>query len=209
LTGAYSGIWSSTEANSDEAEYWSVINDEIRSVIKTTSSLFTFFARKFYSEEVYLPGILASEGVRIFDSTASGPGYVYSGMALYTGHNSSYFTGAAVDLHDCLAYPMGSYLTWIGWSNVTDVEIGASAQSQTDGEGNSLAIMAQAGHATSAALLCDGYTVDVQIGTAYTYENTHAGWRGVVHIDGKNYRILEIEQLDGDVYKCKFLQVFI
>jgi hypothetical protein len=62
---------------------------------------------------------------------------------------------------------------------------------------------------SSAAGWCDGYFVDIQTGTAYAYENTQAGWRGVVHIDGKNYRILEIEQLDGDVYKCKFLQVFI
>ena len=40
------------------------------------------------------------------------------------------------------------------WSNVTATLIGASAQSVWDGLSNSNAVMAQAGHSSSAALLC-------------------------------------------------------
>jgi hypothetical protein len=40
------------------------------------------------------------------------------------------------------------------WSNVEQIEIGASAQSSWDGVGNSNAIVGQAGHTSSAAALC-------------------------------------------------------
>lgn len=42
------------------------------------------------------------------------------------------------------------------WSNITDVEIGITAQSQTDGQANTNAIIAQNGHTLSAASLCRG-----------------------------------------------------
>jgi hypothetical protein len=44
------------------------------------------------------------------------------------------------------------------WSNITSVLIGLTAQSMWNGQGNSTAIMGQSGHASSAALFCDGYT---------------------------------------------------
>ncbi len=40
------------------------------------------------------------------------------------------------------------------WSNITNQEIGANAQSRWDGYNNSLAIVNQSGHTNSAALLC-------------------------------------------------------
>ena len=42
------------------------------------------------------------------------------------------------------------------WSNITDVEIGITAQSQTDGQANTNAIIARNGHTLSAASLCRG-----------------------------------------------------
>lgn len=46
------------------------------------------------------------------------------------------------------------------WSNLnlSATTIGASAQSTTDGQGNSIAIISQTGHISSAALLCDAYS---------------------------------------------------
>jgi hypothetical protein len=44
------------------------------------------------------------------------------------------------------------------WSNVTSTLIGITAQSPIDGQANTNAIIAQPGHTTSAAKLCDDYT---------------------------------------------------
>jgi hypothetical protein len=44
------------------------------------------------------------------------------------------------------------------WSNVTDFEVGISAQSANDGLSNTLAIINQAGHTNSAAKLCYDYS---------------------------------------------------
>ena len=44
------------------------------------------------------------------------------------------------------------------WSDVIDVPIGAAAQSPVDGQANTRAIIAQAGHTGGAAKLCDDYT---------------------------------------------------
>jgi hypothetical protein len=44
------------------------------------------------------------------------------------------------------------------WSNVTSTLIGLTAQSPRDGQANTTAIISQAGHTSSAALLCDTYT---------------------------------------------------
>ena len=46
------------------------------------------------------------------------------------------------------------------WSNITNVEIGVSAQSIWNGPGNSVAIVGQQGHVTSAANLCLDYVND-------------------------------------------------
>lgn len=43
------------------------------------------------------------------------------------------------------------------WSNVTDTDIGINAQSSNDGQANTNAIIAQSGHVTSAAKLCNDY----------------------------------------------------
>lgn len=43
------------------------------------------------------------------------------------------------------------------WSNIINIEIGASAQSMTDGASNTTAITGQAGHTSSAAKLCEDY----------------------------------------------------
>ncbi len=44
------------------------------------------------------------------------------------------------------------------WSNITDKEIGTAAKSPIDGQANTKAIIAQAGHTASAAKLCDDYS---------------------------------------------------
>jgi hypothetical protein len=52
-------------------------------------------------------------------------------------------------------------LTNIGasvWSNVDNIQIGATAQSTIDGYTNTLAIINQSGHTNSAAKICDDYT---------------------------------------------------
>ena len=46
------------------------------------------------------------------------------------------------------------------WSNVDNDEIGITAQSQTDGQANTAAIISQSGHTDSAAKLCDEYEND-------------------------------------------------
>jgi len=48
--------------------------------------------------------------------------------------------------------------TGTAWSNITTVLIGTAAQSFTDGETNTTAIIAQPGHVTSGAKLCNDYT---------------------------------------------------
>ena len=47
--------------------------------------------------------------------------------------------------------------TPVPWSNVTSTIIGASAQDFFDGASNTAAIIAQSGHTSSAAKLCDDY----------------------------------------------------
>lgn len=44
------------------------------------------------------------------------------------------------------------------WSNITTTLVGATAQSPSNGQGNTTAIIAQTGHSSSAAQLCDIYT---------------------------------------------------
>lgn len=44
------------------------------------------------------------------------------------------------------------------WSNITVTQIGPSAQSTWNGQGNSTAIIGQSGHTNSAAKLCDTYS---------------------------------------------------
>lgn len=46
----------------------------------------------------------------------------------------------------------------ISWSNITNVAVGASSQSMTDGVSNTSSIIAQSGHTGSAAKICDDYT---------------------------------------------------
>jgi hypothetical protein len=50
--------------------------------------------------------------------------------------------------------------TSLTWSNITDYRIGADAQSEWNGLGNSNAIVGQSGHTSSAAQLCLDYTND-------------------------------------------------
>lgn len=47
--------------------------------------------------------------------------------------------------------------TGVAWSNVSDVLIGETAQSMTDGKSNTTAIITQEGHTNSAAKLCADY----------------------------------------------------
>jgi hypothetical protein len=53
-----------------------------------------------------------------------------------------------------LIVDLGDLSTGQAWSNITEVEIGPSAQSIWDGLSNSDAIVSQAGHTSSAAALC-------------------------------------------------------
>ena len=50
--------------------------------------------------------------------------------------------------------------TSAAWSNVTETLIGETAQSPIDGQSNTNAIIAQSGHISSSAKLCDDYTSD-------------------------------------------------
>lgn len=59
--------------------------------------------------------------------------------------------------HGLIAAPVDQS-TGIGWSNITTVSVGASAQNQYDGYGNTNAIIAQPGHIVSAASICNAYT---------------------------------------------------
>ena len=76
--------------------------------------------------------------------------------------------------------------TFQAWSNVTDVLIGPTAQSYWDGQSNTNAIIAQAGHTTSAAKLCADYT-NADYGTG-VYSDWYLPARG------------ELEQLYGNLF---------
>ena len=62
------------------------------------------------------------------------------------------------------------------WSNIDATEIGATAQSDWDGNSNSTAITGQAGHTSSAAKLCIDYT-NTDYGTG-TYSDWYLPSRG-------------------------------
>jgi len=57
------------------------------------------------------------------------------------------------------------------WSNVSTTLIGVTAQNPRDGQANSNSIIAQTGHTTSAAQLCDSYTAG-----GYSDWYLPAGW---------------------------------
>jgi len=48
----------------------------------------------------------------------------------------------------------------VAWSNIDDTKIGATAQDNYKGDGNTTAIIAQSGHSNSAAKLCSDYSHD-------------------------------------------------
>lgn len=101
------------------------------------------------------------------------PYALYANTAGSTSGSSAGFThyigevfGGGVIFHlwkDALGVEHGliASLTDVGmsvWSNVTDFEVGITAQSANDGLSNTLAIINQAGHTNSAAKLCYDYS---------------------------------------------------
>jgi hypothetical protein len=75
-------------------------------------------------------------------------GQLYNGGIVFWVDNTGQH-GLIVSLVDLSTYSI--------WSNMWEL-IGPTAQSTWNGQSNSTAIIAQSGHTTSAALLCDGYT---------------------------------------------------
>jgi hypothetical protein len=152
----YVDFLTSTEYDDDPdflATIYSRIGPVTTSSSKTVSNYF-FISRKIYSEEDKNIGDNWTEqGVKIYDKQVSGIGWNYSGAALYSQYESGNLPGAPGE--------MGDSLVWAEvYSNITD-EIGATAQDLDDGLSNSIAITTQAGHTTSAALICLDYEVDI------------------------------------------------
>jgi len=83
------------------------------------------------------------------------------------------------------------------WSNVTDVLIGDSAQSVWNGPGNSLAIVDQPLHMTSAAQLCLDY-INAGYGTG-VFSDWYLPARGELsYIENHSYVIQKALETDGN-----------
>ncbi len=87
--------------------------------------------------------------------------------ALYTGHYIGELFGGGVVVsvwkiagveHGLIASLTDLTAVVVAWSNVTALEIGATAKSPINGQANTTAIVGQAGHTASAAKLCNDYT---------------------------------------------------
>lgn len=87
---------------------------------------------------------------------ANSSGFVHYPGELFGGGIVFYVYKDATGEHG-LIVSTEDLCTACGWSNVTTVQIGAAAQSTWDGASNTAAIIAQAGHTTSAAKLCVDY----------------------------------------------------
>ena len=59
------------------------------------------------------------------------------------------------------------------------------------------------GHILNCTLVLDNIDVINMIGLTEGKD-----WRSVIHIMGTNYKCLELEQLEGNIYKGRFLQIF-
>ena len=83
------------------------------------------------------------------------------------------------------------------WSNVDTTLIGATAQSDWDGQGNTNAIITQSGHTSSAAKLCDDYT-NVDYGTG-AYSDWYLPSCGELnHLWNNIYQVQKALDSDGN-----------
>jgi hypothetical protein len=113
-------------------------------------------------------------GLMIYQTNGTPGFYYYNGsswIAVSTGahYPGELYGGGVVCWVDQtgqhgLIVSMADLSTSYVWSNVSSGYIGATAQSDWDGPGNSNAIVAQAGHTRSAAKLCLDY-VNAEYGT--------------------------------------------
>ncbi|TAF77054.1 MAG: hypothetical protein EAZ53_03115 [Bacteroidetes bacterium] len=87
---------------------------------------------------------------------ANSSGFVHYPGELFGGGIVFYVYKDATSEHG-LIVSTEDLCTTCGWSNVTTAQIGAAAQSTWDGASNTAAIIAQAGHTSSAAKLCVDY----------------------------------------------------
>lgn len=81
------------------------------------------------------------------------------------------------------------------WSNLTSTEIGPTAQSDWDGNTNTLAIIGQSGHTSSAAQLCADYT-NADYGTGI-YSDWYLPSKGELNDLGNNFKAVQ-KALDSD-----------
>jgi hypothetical protein len=92
------------------------------------------------------------------------PGELYQGGVVFWVDN----TGSHGRI--CSMTDLSTSSVWCNWIGVTGTLIGASAQNDWDGLGNSNAIVGQSGHTTSAAELCLDY-INENYGTG-----TYSDW---------------------------------
>ncbi len=107
-----------------------------------------------------LPGPAGATGATGF---GQGDGFVhYIGELYQGGIIVSVWKEAGVE-HGLIA-SLVDIDTAAAWSNIINVAIGAPARNYYDGQPNTIAIIAQAGHINSAAKLCDDY-MNIDSGT--------------------------------------------
>ncbi len=101
--------------------------------------------------------LIAGQGIAITGNIISSSGFSHyigelygGGIVAYVWKESGVEHGLIVSLTDVSPE--------IPWSNMISTQIGPAAMSPTDGQANTNAIIAQPGHTTSAAKLCDDYT---------------------------------------------------
>jgi hypothetical protein len=87
-------------------------------------------------------------------------------------------------------------LGYVTWSNVVSL-IGLTAQSDWDGQSNTNAIIAQAGHTGSAAKLCDDYT-NVNYGTGAYSDWYLPSLHQLVKLWGAVYEVNKALDSDGN-----------
>jgi hypothetical protein len=96
-----------------------------------------------------------------------------------------------------LIVSMADLSTSQAWSNITNLQIGASAQSEWNGNGNSNAIVAQPGHTASAAKLCLDY-VNPDYGTGIFSDWYLPARTELCHLWNNIYEVQKALDTDGN-----------
>ena len=147
-------------------------------------------------------------GLLVYQMNGAGGFYYYDGngwtrIGEHSGHYvGEFFGGGCVfycteDGNHGLICSAIDISTSQAWTDVTNIEIGDSAQSVWNGPGNSLAIVNQTQHTSSAAQLCLNY-VNANYGTG-TFDDWYLPSTGEArHLTNNIYQVQKALETDGN-----------